>query len=261
MTRDPKRLLGGYATDSLTEEERAELLRAALDDQELFDAVLENEGLRELLESPGARNEVLAALERPTAWERARAWLGRPATFGHLATAVAVLVVAVVGYRVFQAEAPDSRIAAARRQAEASTLPDATIQRLSTLPPREAIPASLEITAATGHPRSPTSRQWNCKLSVRAPARVHLLLTEPDGTVAQLLPAMWGFRNLLEPPPGGGRAVRELNLALPDRPDPGTLRLVVTQADVNLAEALPADVERLAERMTIIDRAFEVTEP
>ena len=37
MTNDPKHLLPGYATDSLGEEERGELLRAALDDQALFD--------------------------------------------------------------------------------------------------------------------------------------------------------------------------------------------------------------------------------
>ena len=59
MTPDPKRLLGGYATDSLTEEERSELLLAALDDQELFDALADEEGLRELLESPGARRTLV----------------------------------------------------------------------------------------------------------------------------------------------------------------------------------------------------------
>ncbi len=46
MTGDPKRLLGGYATDSLTDAERRELLRAALDDQALFDTLVEEEGVR-----------------------------------------------------------------------------------------------------------------------------------------------------------------------------------------------------------------------
>ena len=62
--RDPKHLLGGYATDSLGEAERNELLRAALDDQELFDALVEEEGLRQLLQDPAARQEVLAVLEQ-----------------------------------------------------------------------------------------------------------------------------------------------------------------------------------------------------
>ena len=52
MTGDPKQLLGGYATDSLTEEERQKLLRAALEDQTLFDTLLEEDGVRELLAAP-----------------------------------------------------------------------------------------------------------------------------------------------------------------------------------------------------------------
>ncbi len=65
MTSDPRRLLGGWATDTLTEAERRELLRAALDDQALFDDLLQEEGLRGLLEDPAARHEILTALERP----------------------------------------------------------------------------------------------------------------------------------------------------------------------------------------------------
>ena len=41
MTGDPKRLLGGYATDTLTEDERRELLRAAMADQKPDERLLE----------------------------------------------------------------------------------------------------------------------------------------------------------------------------------------------------------------------------
>ncbi len=67
MTGDPKQRLGGYATDSLTDAERQDLLRAALDDQALFDTLVEEEGLRELLADPEARQHVLAQLEQPDA--------------------------------------------------------------------------------------------------------------------------------------------------------------------------------------------------
>jgi hypothetical protein len=69
MTRvRPEELLGGYATGTLTEAEKAVLFQAALRDQALFDALLEEEGLRDLLADPGARQRLLAAT-RPL-WRR-----------------------------------------------------------------------------------------------------------------------------------------------------------------------------------------------
>jgi hypothetical protein len=55
-------LLGGWATGSLTPEERQALLRAALENQRLFDALADEEGLRELLADPAAREELAGTL-------------------------------------------------------------------------------------------------------------------------------------------------------------------------------------------------------
>jgi hypothetical protein len=60
---DIRKLLGGYATGTLTAVERQALFEAALDDQELFDALAKEEPLRELLEDPAARARLLAALD------------------------------------------------------------------------------------------------------------------------------------------------------------------------------------------------------
>ena len=80
-----RKLLGGYATGTLTEAEREALFAAALDDQELFNELAGEEPLRELLTDPGARAEMLAAVEpRPRVWS----WW-RPA--------VAALAVAAIG--------------------------------------------------------------------------------------------------------------------------------------------------------------------
>jgi len=51
---DIKKLLGGYATDTLTTEERQALFAAALEDQELFDALAREQSLRDLLRDPAA---------------------------------------------------------------------------------------------------------------------------------------------------------------------------------------------------------------
>jgi hypothetical protein len=64
MSREEvERLLGGYATGPLSEDERRRLFDAALADQEVFEALAREQEFRDLLEAPGAREELLAALE------------------------------------------------------------------------------------------------------------------------------------------------------------------------------------------------------
>jgi len=62
---DIRKLLGGYATGTLTAEERELLFSAALEDQTLFDALANEEPLRELLAEPRTRQELLDELRRP----------------------------------------------------------------------------------------------------------------------------------------------------------------------------------------------------
>ena len=57
-----RKLVGGYATGSLSDEERQLLLEAALEDQDLFDELMGEHALKELLDEPGARARLIAAL-------------------------------------------------------------------------------------------------------------------------------------------------------------------------------------------------------
>jgi len=59
-----RKLLGGYATGTLTDEERNLLFSAALEDQELFNALADEEALRELLAEPATRQVLLEELQR-----------------------------------------------------------------------------------------------------------------------------------------------------------------------------------------------------
>lgn len=59
---EAEKLLGGYATGTLTETERRTLFEAALEHQDLFDALADEEALRELLADPAARAHLLSAL-------------------------------------------------------------------------------------------------------------------------------------------------------------------------------------------------------
>jgi hypothetical protein len=86
---DAKKLLGGFATGTLTAAEEQALYAAAMEDQELFDALANEQGLRDLLREPAARARLLAALdERPRAWWRS--W--KPAAVLAMAGVAAVAV-------------------------------------------------------------------------------------------------------------------------------------------------------------------------
>jgi hypothetical protein len=96
---DIMKLLGGYATGTLTEQERASLFEAAIGNQELFDALADEEALRELLSDPVCRQQLLRSLgeKKLTFGERVTMWLRRPATLalagGLTAAAIGVVVI------------------------------------------------------------------------------------------------------------------------------------------------------------------------
>jgi hypothetical protein len=91
---DARKLIGGYATGNLADEERQALFAAALSEQDLFDALVKEQGLKELLDDPDARQRLLDQL-RPAS-QRNVAW--RWAAAGSLA--LATVMIAVVMMRV-----------------------------------------------------------------------------------------------------------------------------------------------------------------
>jgi|GEM_PF-881919 len=63
MSKSWEQILGGYATDTLTEEEKRQLFEAALHDQTLFNALADEEALKALLADPEARQRILSSLQ------------------------------------------------------------------------------------------------------------------------------------------------------------------------------------------------------
>jgi len=63
MSKSWEQILGGYASDTLTEEEKRQLFEAALHDQTLFDTLADEEALKALLADPSARQQILASLQ------------------------------------------------------------------------------------------------------------------------------------------------------------------------------------------------------
>lgn len=97
MTQEEiRKLLGGYATNTLTERERTVLFEAALEDQDLFDALQNEDALRELLADPLWREQILQALQ-PAAAERRRAsWMLHPWLIGAASMGVAAVIAIVM---------------------------------------------------------------------------------------------------------------------------------------------------------------------
>ncbi|MBK5293078.1 MAG: hypothetical protein JJE04_15575 [Acidobacteriia bacterium] len=95
---EAEKLLGGYATGTLTPAERESLLEASLHNQALFEALADEEVLRELLADPAARRRLSATLApvSETLPGRVVAALWRPfpmaAAAGFAAVAIAVVL-------------------------------------------------------------------------------------------------------------------------------------------------------------------------
>ena len=86
---DLEQLLGGFATNTLTVEERSRLYKTAMQDQQLFNALADEQALKELLSDPAVRRRLLQALTQPDApnvgtslpwWARAQSTLSIPGT-------------------------------------------------------------------------------------------------------------------------------------------------------------------------------------
>jgi curli production assembly/transport component CsgG len=114
-----EKLLGGYATGTLTPPERDALFQAALSNQALFDALAGEEALRELLHDPESRRRLLASIcpPAPARFSWLPQWVANPRALtlaGTLATALLV----VVGVRY---QSSRSQTAPAFQQAAAPT--------------------------------------------------------------------------------------------------------------------------------------------
>ncbi len=96
--RDPSYLISGHATETLSAAERRRLYSAALEDQEVFDRLVGEERWRQVLSSPGVRQELLEVLARPAPGLLGGVfgWLKGLPTLALGATAAALLAVALV---------------------------------------------------------------------------------------------------------------------------------------------------------------------
>lgn len=158
MTDDIRRLLGGYATGTLTEAERRELYEASLHDDVLFEALADEDRLKEMLEDSAARAALLQATESPkfTLAGAFREWLERPKAKVLVATGCVLL--AAIGYRAIterpNAQRAEFEVAQVRPPVQEAPVQEAVPKpgRLARLRSKQAGPEPEEALATTPPP-------------------------------------------------------------------------------------------------------------
>jgi hypothetical protein len=104
---DLEKLLGGFAADTLTSEEKQTLYTAALQDQQLFNALADEHALKELLADPAVRRRLLASLEQKSASGAGSSlswldWFRRPVGLAFAGGLAAAALAVVLGIRIYQ---------------------------------------------------------------------------------------------------------------------------------------------------------------
>ena len=192
-----RKLLGGYATGTLTEQERKALFDAALDDQQLFDALADEEALRELLSDEAYRQElaVLLSEKKSSVSERLTAWWRRPAPLVWAGGLAAVLAVVIV-YQVNKPAIPVQEIAMSKAPAPAIASPEKKTAT-ATLTEDTAPPTEPEIT------QSNTPAQASIDTESKEEAVTELERTTPptEADVLQAVPLEAARQRAPKPPP------------------------------------------------------------
>lgn len=155
-----RKLLGGYATGTLTDAERKALLTAALDDQELFDELGREQSLKELLESPGARPRLVAALTPPAA---APAWWKKPLPWALAGTLAVGLLVVVLQHAPHPVEVAESKVAPqleTRAKVDQTSVTPPALDREATAARSKPLAAPVPLRKQTAEPSDSLRRDY-----------------------------------------------------------------------------------------------------
>ena len=150
-----EKLLGGYATGTLTDAERQALFTAALDHQEVFDALMDEEVLRELLADPAAKAQLLAALSPRQPLRADPFWL-RSVVLGAAAGLIVAVTAGLAFRRSLERTPPQLRQEqekpAAPKAVETAPAPPSTVRPAQKAPPLQTAVQPTAPEAAANRP-------------------------------------------------------------------------------------------------------------
>lgn len=273
MRVDIEAWLSGYGADTLTPEEERRLALAALEDQEVFDALAEEQVLRELLSQPAARRELLAALARPTLSQRMQRWgLETRPTLVMASLAVTVAAVLWLWPRV-----EPSRPAGSGPGPQASPPAPATVEmpgvstvsrarerravlsQLFGLELRQRFDVELRLNRAGALPSYGIGEPLRMVLTAARDCNVLIAERRSDGTFVQLFP------NPAQPFP---RVRAGAPYSVPPAGEPGvsvvgpagrtSVRLVAFPVGTDVDSLSLAQLELVASALTVVEASYAV---
>lgn len=172
-------LIGGFATNTLTEVEHQTLFKAAMVNQRLFDLLADEQALKELLDDPAVRRRLLQQLKQPQgqtppSWfERTLGWMTRLETLA-VAGSLAVLALATFfGLRLYE-ESQRLLQEEQSKPALSEVLKEATVRaKLGAKPSAPAPPPPADDEVAEPRNETSAARREPAKTSERqAPGRL-----------------------------------------------------------------------------------------
>ncbi len=140
---DLEKLLGAFAADTLTPDERRALFTAALQDQQLFNSLADEQALKELLADPDVRRRLLQSLEQRESRSGGGLswldWLRKPSGMALAGGLAAAAVAVVLGTKIYQDSFDEAVRSVATEEAKpASPAVDAPTPPLLSRPETEA---------------------------------------------------------------------------------------------------------------------------
>src|SRR5215831_8449999 len=147
-----EKLLGGFAADTMTQEERQKLFTAALHDQQLFNALADEQALKELLADPAVRRRLLQALRQasPSPASSLLSWLDwcrRPAGLAFAGGLAAAVLAVVLGTRIYQDSLKQAGQSVTTEEVKPPAPATPEAPSLSTPPPAQPLNDKIELKA------------------------------------------------------------------------------------------------------------------
>ena len=266
---EESKLVAGYGTHTLNDAEGARLWRAAAADQAVFDAIMQEQDMRDLLDDFECRKRVLDSLRRESA---AAGWLSRfafaPPTRWAFAGALAATAIIVITLR-FGQEARPEEYTVALSAGPTISMRDISIQRRSAtdntadpvlaLPPQRAIETEFGINKGGPRPTYRPGEAMRMGFTVRKGANVVVVETRADGSEVQLFPNFYissprvtANQQVLIPPAGQG------DMQVEGTAGPRRVRVLVTPPDVDPLKLDRSGMSALAGRVTVLEREYLV---
>jgi hypothetical protein len=221
---DARHLLGGHATETLTKTERERLMRAVLEDTQLFEAFVEEEEWRAVLSDTGFRTHLRARLREllkgvRTSWRERFGWLLRPQWLAVASAAVAIVVVVLIRQGFVPESSPVAKVVLgsdalpALQAAGILEVPDERESKLETdsrsVPPKDAGDAAIALDREGDKPTYHVGDRQRIGFRISVEASVILVETRADGSIVRLYPNRFQSSPVVKPgdtvlvPPAG----------------------------------------------------------